>query len=104
MEDRKDKNENPDVRITEGLDTDQIDRWIQGNIDGTNPTAMIPLSGNTVTFLHNHALKIAETLVAYKEMMMMYACAMKEIRIKFEVLDMEFKVRYRRNPINSINT
>ena len=66
MEDRKDKNENPDVHITEGLDTDQIDRWIQGNIDGTNPTAMIPLSGNTVTFLHNHALKIAETLVAYK--------------------------------------
>ena len=104
MDDKKEKKENPEVIITEGLDTDQIDRWIQGNIDGTNPTAMIPLSDRAVTLLHDRALKLAETLVSYKELMMMYSCAMKEIQTKFEVLDMEFKVRYRRNPINSIST
>ena len=29
MDDKKEKKENPEVIITEGLDTDQIDRWIQ---------------------------------------------------------------------------
>ena len=104
MEDRKDKNENPDVHITEGLDTDQIDRWIQGNMDGTSSASLIPISDKTGALLHDRTLKMVEMLVSYKELMMMYACAMKEILTKFEVLDMEFKVRYRRNPINSINT
>lgn len=104
MDDKKEKKETSDVHITEGLDTDQIDRWIKGNINGTNPTAMIPLSERAVTLLHDRALKLMETLVSYKELMMMYSCAMKEIQTKFEVLDMEFKVRYRRNPINSIST
>ena len=35
---------------------------------------------------------------------MMYACAMKEVRTKFEVLNTEFKIRYQRNPIASIST
>ena len=101
MDEKKDK---PEVHITEGLNADEIDRWIQGNIDSSNQTALIPLSGQAVTLLHDHALKMIETLVSYKELMMMYSCAMKEIQTKFEVLDMEFKVRYRRNPINSIST
>lgn len=48
--------------------------------------------------------KLVSTLVEYKELMMMYTCAMKEIRTKFEVLNTEFNVRYQRNPINSIST
>ena len=48
--------------------------------------------------------KILETLVGYKELRMMYACALKEVRTKFEVLDVEFNVRYSRNPINAIHT
>lgn len=40
----------------------------------------------------------------YRELMMMYACAMKEIKTRFEILDTEFSVRYQRNPISSINT
>ena len=34
----------------------------------------------------------------------MYACAIKEVQTKFEVLETEFKVRYQRNPISSIQT
>ena len=101
MDEKKGK---PEVHITEGLNADEIDRWIQGNIDSSNQTALIPLSGQAVTLLHDRALKMIETLVSYKELMMMYSCAMKKIQTKFEVLDMEFKVRYRRNPINSIST
>ena len=43
-------------------------------------------------------------MIEYKELMMMYTCAMKEVRTKFEVLNTEFNVRYQRNPISSIST
>ena len=45
-----------------------------------------------------------ETIVDYKELMMMYTCAMKEVQTKFDILNTEFRVRYRRNPIASIST
>ena len=52
----------------------------------------------------DEARRLLETMVGYKELRMMYACALKEVRTKFEVLNMEFNVRYRRNPINAIHT
>jgi len=48
--------------------------------------------------------ELVGTVVEYRELMMMYTCAMKEIRTKFDVLNTEFNVRYQRNPINSITT
>lgn len=50
------------------------------------------------------ARQMMNTMVEYKELMTMYACAMKQVRTKFEVLDSEFNVRYQRNPIYAINT
>lgn len=47
---------------------------------------------------------LMNTMVEYKEMLMTYSCAIKEIRTKFEVLNTEFNIRYQRNPINFINT
>ena len=35
---------------------------------------------------------------------MMYACALKEIKTKFDVLNSEFNIRYQRNPISFIST
>lgn len=49
------------------------------------------------------AKRLMATAVDYRELMMMYSCAIKEIRTKFEVLNTEYNVRYRRNPINFIN-
>ena len=54
--------------------------------------------------LQIRARRIMETIVNYKELMMMYTCAMKEVQTKFDILNTEFKVRYRRNPIASIST
>lgn len=34
----------------------------------------------------------------------MYACAIKEMRTKFDVLNTEYSIRYQRNPINFITT
>lgn len=44
------------------------------------------------------------SMVQYKELQMLYSCALKEIQTKFEVLDTEFKLENNRNPIASIST
>lgn len=54
--------------------------------------------------LYTESKEILSQLIEYKELMMMYDCAIKKVRTKFEILDTEFNVRYRRNPINFINT
>lgn len=40
----------------------------------------------------------------FVDLMMRYNCALREVRTKFEVLNDEFTVRYRRNPVESIHT
>lgn len=48
--------------------------------------------------------RIMNTMVSFQELLMRYTCALKEIETKFEVLNTEYNVRYRRNPIVSIHT
>lgn len=48
--------------------------------------------------------KLANSVLTYQELLMRYTCAMKEIQTKFEVLNTEYNVRFRRNPIVSIHT
>lgn len=36
---------------------------------------------------------------SFEEIMMMYSCAIREVKTKFEVLNDDFSVRYKRNPI-----
>ena len=45
-----------------------------------------------------------EQMQQYEEMIMMYRCAIREIRTKLEVLDDEFSITYKRNPISSIKS
>ena len=40
----------------------------------------------------------------YNSLMMMYRCAIREVSTKLEVLDGEFSVKYKRNPISSIKS
>ncbi len=65
---------------------------------------MMALAGMAGTQLYDHARHVVSTLVDFKELMMMYTCAMKEVQTKFDVLNTEFKIRCRRNPISSIAT
>lgn len=48
--------------------------------------------------------RMMNTMVSFQELLMRYTCALKEIQTKFEVLNTEYNVRYRRNPIVSIHT
>lgn len=57
-----------------------------------------------VNALFHQAMRFAGSVVDYKELMMMYACAIQEIRTKLEILDTEYNVRYRRNPITTITS
>lgn len=41
---------------------------------------------------------------SFQEMMMMYSCAIREVRTKAEVLNDEMSVRYHRNPISRITS
>lgn len=54
--------------------------------------------------IYDRRKKAAGTVVEYKEMRMRYSCAIKEVRTKFDVLNSEFNVRYRRNPITAISS
>ena len=62
------------------------------------------LNGDGGNLLLGQAMDLLDDVLDYKELMMGYACAIKEINTKFEVLDTEFEVRYKRNPISSIET
>lgn len=52
----------------------------------------------------NETNKLFEETKQFQELMMMYECAILEVQTKLEVLDKEFSVRYRRNPIASIES
>lgn len=43
-------------------------------------------------------------IYGYSNLMMMFRCAIREVRTKLEVLDDEFSVRYKRNPITKIQS
>ena len=64
----------------------------------------LTVSENAAQWMQTRAREFMEIIVDYKELRMMYTCAMKEIQTKFEILNTEFKVRYRRNPIAAIST
>ena len=66
-----------------------------------NQMMVIPKVDNAI---YEQRKKMVGTVVDYKEMRMRYSCAIKEVRTKFDVLNSEFNVRYRRNPITSINS
>lgn len=82
---------------------DDLDLLMQGLIESdlSEPTELMEVAAD---LMFDQTKKLVSTLVEYKELMMMYTCAMKEIRTKFDVLNTEFNVRYQRNPINSIST
>lgn len=62
------------------------------------------LSETVALAMMSKTRRLANTVVKYQELLMRYTCAMKEIRTKFEVLNTEYNVRFRRNPIVSSNT
>jgi len=67
-------------------------------------TDVISMDNPIINSVWEQSKEILSFVVEFKELMMMYKCAIKEIKTKFEILDTEFKIRYQRNPINFIKT
>jgi len=66
----------------------------------------LELSGLSREQIDSLAVKGAffmDELVQYQELMMMYNCAIREVRTKLEVLNADLSVRYKRNPIEFIS-
>ena len=71
------------------------------NIDNLNNLPQEILNHDA---LLKNAGKLLDTMLDFKELMLGYSCAIKEIRTKLEILDKEFEVINQRNPISSIHT
>jgi putative GTP pyrophosphokinase len=52
----------------------------------------------------DHLDEMQDMFKGFQEFMMMYNCAIREVRTKFEVLNDDFSVTYKRNPIEMIKT
>lgn len=87
------------------IDMEAVSRLLN-NVIETNelPYELATISDEVVDIMFDRTKKFVGTIVDYKELMMMYTCAMKEIRTKFDVLNTEFNIRYQRNPIQFIST
>lgn len=53
-------------------------------------------------YLYQQTRLMMGMMVNYKELRMIYGCAMKAVKTKFEILNAEFNLQYHRNPISSI--
>lgn len=73
-------------------------------LDNAGKIADILNDERSVQALYDHTRSIMWSVVEYKDMQMLYSCAIKEIKTKLEVLDSEFELKYKRNPISSIST
>ena len=66
-----------------------------------NQMFMVPLVDHGI---FEQAKKMAGTVVEYRELRMMYSCAIKEIKTKLQVLNDELSIKRQRNPIEFIKT
>ena len=87
-----------------GINSEQIDELLHDAMGSGFAGGLTTLADAATNVMFDQTKRMMYNIVEYKELMMMYACAMKEIQTKFEILNTEYKVRYQRNPINSIST
>jgi putative GTP pyrophosphokinase len=86
------------------IDGDKLDKWITDAESGKLSLLLGSVSGEHTAVMEPKGKQMLATFLEYKELMMIYTCAMKEVQTKFEVLSTEFQVRYQRNPIRSMST
>ena len=83
-----------------------VSRILPAGLPAIAPEQMAHLLSNPqiMNMFYERAKNMMWSMVQYKELQMLYSCALKEIQTKFEILDTEFKLEYNRNPIASIST
>lgn len=89
---------------TNHIDTLLFDMYNEQDFEFPSELLPVQFDEANIATIYDQSKKIMSMMVEYKELMMMYNCALKQIRTKFEVLNTEFNVRHQRNPINFIDT
>ncbi len=76
-------------------------------INNDNPESLMKKLAKQAPFTHavmGGSKDLMWTMVKYKELRMIYSCALKEVQTKFDVLSTEFNLKNKRNPISSVST
>lgn len=84
--------------------TSELAGQLERLLDDVDSDATVDFPQVPAVALGKQMRQAAESMVGFKELMMMYTCAIKEVRTKYDVLNTEFNIRYRRNPIYCIST
>ena len=58
------------------------------------PNALATIPRSVMNALYHQTKKMMGRMVDYKELRMIYACAMKEVKTKFDILNTEFNLQY----------
>jgi len=85
-------------------DKNDLDRLVKDSMDKPMSYSVDIPGNDSDSLILSRTKGIMTRMVEYKELMMMNACAIKEIKTKFEILNTEFSLKYHRNPIHSINS
>ena len=62
------------------------------------------MSSPAMNMIMDRTKKMMWSMVEYKDLQMVYTCAIKEIETKLEILSTEFNLKHKRNPISSIKS
>ena len=74
------------------------------NTVNVNEMANMLMNSSTMNMIMNRTKKMMWSMVEYKDLQMVYTCAIKEVETKLEILSTEFNLKHKRNPISSIKT
>lgn len=99
-----DQDTNALVAASRMIDPEKIDLWVVNSINGVQDSPLGLLAGTNREDILEGTGKIVDFLSEYKELLMRESCAIKEVKTKLEVLNTEYNVRSKRNPINNIQT
>ena len=92
-------------KINENYQNDDIGKWVDEALEESKAYSMaLPAEPDRGEDVIDRKREVMERMVEYKELLMRNACAIKEIKTKFEILNTEFGLRHHRNPIHSIQT
>ena len=77
---------------------------MQYDTNNTERMSNMVMSSGTVDMMMNQARKMMWSVVEYKDLQMVYTCAIKEIETKLDILSTEFNLKHKRNPISSVTS
>ena len=69
-----------------------------------NEMADMLMKSPAMNMIMNQTKRMMWSMVEYKDLQMIYTCAIKEVKTKLEILSTEFNLKHKRNPISSIKS